>query len=312
VWLAFNAPHKPFHKPPNPLHSYAFLSGTVSDINTNTRPYFEATVEAMDTEIGRLLTNISLTNTTVIFVGDNGTALEVIQPPFFTNRAKGTLYDGGIHVPLIIAGAGVNNPGRESSALVHCVDLYATILALAGVNTQTLPAHLTFDSRSLVPVLASTNPAVGPRIVLSEYFGPASDPTVAGRAVQGERYKLIQFRSGTNEFYHLASDPQELTNLLAGALSPQAQAAYNFLSIQSDEWQARPVLTPATASNQFSVTFTAVQFYTYVQQRSTDLLQTNWTALASTNAPSSDATITMSTPIASATNVFSRLRVTMP
>ncbi len=312
VWLAFNAPHKPFHKPPNPLHSYTNLSGTAADINTNSRPYYEAAVQAMDTEIGRVLTNISLANTTVLFVGDNGTPQEVIQPPFFTDRAKGTLYDGGIHVPLIIAGAGVNNPGRESSALVHVVDLYATMLELAGVNLQTLPVQLTFDSQSLMPHLVGTNSVVAPRIVLSEYFGSSVDPTVGGRTAQGERYKLIQFRSGTNEYYDRDRDPQELTNLLSGALSPQQQTAYNLLSSQSDAWQSRPVLTPTITSNQFSITFTPVQFYTYVQQRSTNLLQTNWTALALTNAPSSDATITMSTPIGPASNVFTRLRVMMP
>lgn len=312
VWLAFNAPHKPFHKPPDHLHGYDALSGTTADINTNARAYYEAMIEAMDTEIGRVVSNINLSATTVLFVGDNGTDQDVIQPPFSANRAKGTLYDGGIHVPLVIAGAGVNNPGRESSALVHCVDLHSTILALAGVSTQTLPAHLDFDSQSLVPLLAGTNAPAGPRIVLSEYFAIGSDPTVAGRAVLGERYKLIQFRSGTNEFYDRDTDPQELTNLLAGALSPQQQTAYNLLSAQSDEWQARPVLAQTIASNLHTISFTPVQFYTYARQRSSDLLQTNWTALAVTSAPSSDVPVTMVSPLGPATNVITRLRVVMP
>jgi arylsulfatase A-like enzyme len=312
LWLAFNAPHKPFHKPPDALHSYDFLTGTTANINAAPRPYFEAMVEAMDSEIGRLLTNISLTNTTVIFIGDNGTASEVIQPPFVTNRAKGTLYDGGIHVPLIIGGAGVNNPGRESAQLAHCVDLYATILELAGVNTQSLPAHLTYDSQSLLPALTGTIFTGSARMVLSEYFAPGSDPATAGRTIQGERYKLIQFRDDTYEFYDRDHDPQELTNLLAGAMNPAQQNAYDLLANQSDDWQSRPVLTPSISTNLYSVTFTPVQFFTYVRQRSTDLFETNWIGSVVTSAASSDSSITISTPIGPATNVFARVRVIMP
>jgi arylsulfatase A-like enzyme len=133
LWLAFNAGHTPFHKPPNELHSSDALPGTAIHINANPRLYYEAMIEAMDTEMGRLLTNmtrtnanVSLTNTMIIFLGDNGTPRQVIQPPYSASRAKGTLYEGGIRVPLIVAGAGVISPNRVSTEVVHCVDLFAT------------------------------------------------------------------------------------------------------------------------------------------------------------------------------------------
>ena len=54
VWMAFAAPHTPFHLPPNSLHSRV-LSGTQQDINANPQDYYFAMIEALDTEIGRLL-----------------------------------------------------------------------------------------------------------------------------------------------------------------------------------------------------------------------------------------------------------------
>ena len=51
--LAFNAPHTPYHLPPMNLIAPTTLSGIQSDITANPVPYFQAMVEAMDTEIGR-------------------------------------------------------------------------------------------------------------------------------------------------------------------------------------------------------------------------------------------------------------------
>src|SRR5262249_7465640 len=77
VWLAFNAPHGPIHKPPTNLlftPAYIALPGTTNDISTNGRAYQEAMTQALDTEIGRLLTYVP-SNTDIIFLGDNGTEI---------------------------------------------------------------------------------------------------------------------------------------------------------------------------------------------------------------------------------------------
>ncbi|MEO6182954.1 MAG: sulfatase-like hydrolase/transferase, partial [Verrucomicrobiota bacterium] len=80
AWIAFNAPHTPLHLPPTNLcPHYATLSGTSTNISANPRKYFEAMVETLDTEIGRLLESVNRTNTHIIFLGDNGTQ-SVVQP----------------------------------------------------------------------------------------------------------------------------------------------------------------------------------------------------------------------------------------
>ena len=52
------------------------------------------------------------------------------------------MYEGGVRVPLLVAGAGVVSPNRRLNALVSAVDLFPTILELAGVDCR-FRAHRT-------------------------------------------------------------------------------------------------------------------------------------------------------------------------
>ena len=131
VWLAFNAPHVPFHLPPGELHSRDKLPGTDEHIDANAAKYYRAMVEAMDTEVGRLLAWLEAnghTDVDAIFLGDNGTPGQATQPPSTSPHAKGSLYQGGVHVPLCVAGPSVVSGGRVSDALAHVADLYPTVL----------------------------------------------------------------------------------------------------------------------------------------------------------------------------------------
>ena len=94
-YVAFHSAHSPFHAPPEGTHTEDLsLAG---DPATNPRPYYKAMVESMDYEIGQLLGSIGEAgkNTTVIFVGDNGTPSDVTVPPFDPLHAKGTTFQGG-------------------------------------------------------------------------------------------------------------------------------------------------------------------------------------------------------------------------
>lgn len=160
LWVAFNAPHTPLHKPDNALHDYDYLDGSDTDIENNPRPYYEAMVQAMDTEIDRLLKLIDLTTTTVIFMGDNGTLNSVLQPPFPNRHGKGSLYEGGVNVPMLIAGAGVDSSlsNTTSEAIVHSVDLSKTILDLLEIDSVgLLPETLVYDSKSFYPLLSGAS-----------------------------------------------------------------------------------------------------------------------------------------------------------
>jgi arylsulfatase A-like enzyme len=206
---------KPYHKPPNELHSRDSLPAS----GATDRAYYEAMIEAMDTEIGRLLESVDLATTTVIFVGDNGTPGGVVAPPYSKSKGKSTIYEGGIRVPLLVAGAGVVSPGRVVAGLVNTVDLYPTVLELAGIDPPAVvPSGTRIDGVSLVPHIANTAGASPRSTTYSEKFHLGYADRYQ-RAIRNRTYKLIKRADGTREFYNLPNDRRETTNLLSRALT---------------------------------------------------------------------------------------------
>ena len=248
AWVAFNAPHTPFHNPPVNLHSYGASPAT------NLLKY-RAAVEAMDTEIARLLLAVNTATTNIIFMGDNGTPAQVAQAPYDSTHAKDTLYEGGIRVPLIISGPDVTSGGRTSASLVHAVDLFSTMLDLAGVP---LPASVTLDSQSLYSVLKNGSSGIRTRLYTDQFDQSAS--TTGGRVLRDDRYKMIRLRTGTDQFHDLFTDPAETTNLLAngiGTMTATQQAHYYRLRFELGKYAtaaATSVLSHSLGSAGFSIT----------------------------------------------------------
>ncbi|MFT6236027.1 MAG: arylsulfatase A-like enzyme [Lentimonas sp.] len=239
VWIGFNAPHTPFHNPPTVVPTledypdYPTTDGAVT--GANRRLAYEAALQALDTEIGRLLASVDLNNTNIIIIGDNGTPSAVVQSPFDSAHAKGSLYDGGIHVPLIMAGPDVTLTGI-SHKLVHCVDLFATILDLARIDIDTATTSVdTIDSQSIVPILNGQDCAT--RYIVSEVFGSGS--TGDGRTIISSDYpdyKLIIFGDPTTtsdiptyEMYDLSQDENEQNPLGMPVLGDAHYNAYQAL-----------------------------------------------------------------------------------
>jgi arylsulfatase A-like enzyme len=235
IWGAFSAPHKPYQKPPNALHSRDGLSPS----GAGQRAYYEAMVEALDTEIGRLLRSVDLATTTVIFLGDNGTPNEIIvEPPYDDNHAKLRVYEQGVRVPMIVAGAGVAAPGRQVTGLVNSVDLYPTILRLAGIDPGTvLPAGTRIDGVSILPYLENTATASVRGTAYAEKFDLAYNEQWE-HAIRNTRYKLIERASGlrwpTREFFDLANDPYEKSNLLRRTLTSSQRTNLDRLNTALD------------------------------------------------------------------------------
>ena len=247
VWLAFNAAHTPFHVPPPSLTTITVNAG--SDNPTK----FKAAVEAMDTEIGRVLASIPApirADTTVIFIGDNGTPSGASESPFTGPHAKGSLYEGGTNVPLIVTGPRVDalDEGKESQALVSSVDLFATIAEIAGIGAATE------DSLSFVPYLedptlatSSTRPYSYAERFEPNGFGPYTDEQ---RAVRDDQYKLVWRNGVYEEFFDLNAFPFETVNLLpVGNLNASQLIAYNAL-VAAIEGIGDGVATPASSDSE--------------------------------------------------------------
>ncbi|MBM3858785.1 MAG: hypothetical protein FJ395_03940 [Verrucomicrobia bacterium] len=309
AWVALNPPHTPLHKPPNDLHSYDWLPGTTQHINNYPRLYWHAMMEAVDTEIGRLLAGVDRAKTHVIFLGDNGTTSDVIQPPYVAERAKGTLYEGGIKVPMFISGPAVPNPGRTNTALVQAVDLFPTILELCGINVAaTVPATTTIDGRSLLPLLRNETETT-PRYAYADLFGDSIASTDAGKALRNTQYKLIRFQSGTEAFYDLLADPAENSPLDLAGLTDVQRANYYSLVLRLARYQdtlTTPVITASglDPSAGFSITVARNPALTYTLWRSTILQELSWAPVTGTTTTTTDTTVTLTDPSPPADRAF--------
>lgn len=233
VWFSFVNPHEPFHKPPEDLiHSQELRSLDPHGVTEENVPlYFKAQTEAMDALVGRLLggvSDVNLASTYVIWFGDNGDdrwARSMAERK--ENRYKITLYEGGVRVPFIAVGPDVS-PGTRNDSLAHAVDLYSTVLDLAGENPSASQADHIVDSQSLVAQLRSA-PDASAR---SWNYTDVDIGFGGGRssAIRDAEYKLI-VTPKNEELYHLASDPQETTNLVA-TMDEQARNHYRTLKDQ--------------------------------------------------------------------------------
>jgi len=219
VWLAFNAPHTPYHLPPTTLLKNNTLSGSSSDISANPKKYFKAMNEAMDREIGRVFDSLTVynlwANTDIIFIGDNGNDSPVAQ----SSPAKGSVYQGGLQVPMIISGPSVKSPNRTSDALVHTTDLFATILELFGHGqwASQIPSSKPVDSKSLLPILKNTSLEVHDWVFAEVFKGPA--PESDGKTIRNKTFKFIQLDNGNKKLFNLAQDPNEKTNLYSANIT---------------------------------------------------------------------------------------------
>ncbi|MCA8976546.1 MAG: sulfatase-like hydrolase/transferase [Planctomycetes bacterium] len=228
-YLAYNEPHIPFHVPPATLHTRPNLTSGSAN-----REKYKAMIEALDTELGRLLNTLGpavVANTHIIFLGDNGSVQNMAEPPFIPSRAKGTPYEGGVNVPLIYSGPACVNPGREVTALACAVDVFSTVMELTGAQSA-IPPWLAIDGVSLVPYLNNPGQAPLRTFAFTEEFTGNTwpSPNQNGHAtVRNDRYKLINRYNGTRELFDLVADPWETQNLLGGTLTATQQQNYNAL-----------------------------------------------------------------------------------
>ena len=236
LMVTFHAGHEPYEAPPSALHTQ-----TLAGLNPQTTPipFFHAMVQAMDTEIGRLLQGLTpgtFANTNIVFLGDNGSSSEVTESPFDPQRAKGSIYQGGIHVPLIVKGPAVVGGPRVEPALVHVVDLFATLAAMQGVDAAaSVPGSVELDSISAMPLLAAPGQPAPRTFSYSQFFAGSTAMTTPDdtEMMRDSQFEVLRFvrQNGTirEEMYDLVVDPWETNDLLLQPLSPTAAAAYRTL-----------------------------------------------------------------------------------
>lgn len=221
LWLAHVAPQTPLHLPPKGFYSDKSLTGSKSSIRQNRLKYYFAALEAIDKELGRLLKSMSKSvreNTVIMFTGDNGSPNRVVQSPYERGRAKATVFDGGTHSPLIVAGKGVHRKGEREDALINSTDIYATISDLAGIS-QTASSSAQ-DSISFEPLL-NEHKEHERKYAYVEHFamqdvGRSAERRTGqyGWAIRDHQYKYIKLENGGEFLFDMMDDLAENENLI--------------------------------------------------------------------------------------------------
>jgi N-sulfoglucosamine sulfohydrolase len=182
--VGFHDPHRPyfpheFSPPVNPQQ--VIVPGFLPDtrmVRGDLAHYYDE-IERLDRNVGKILDllerNELTENTLVIFTSDNGL-------PF--PGAKGTLYDPGMHVPLLARWPGVIEPGRTSDHLISLIDLPPTWLDAAGITVPEI-----MEGRSFLPLLQGKEYQPRQAVFAERNYHTHLDLI---RAVRTPRYKLIQ------------------------------------------------------------------------------------------------------------------------
>tara|TARA_R110002124_G_scaffold287328_1_gene472914 strand:+ start:3005 stop:4423 length:1419 start_codon:yes stop_codon:yes gene_type:complete len=181
-------------------------------------------VENLDRNIGRLIDLLQekklFENTFIFFVTDNGGLFKVTkQRPL--RAGKGSYYEGGIRIPAFVVWPGRIRPGQVSEVPITNLDIFPTLLELAGIEK---PENKNLDGISLLPLLtAGKNLPKRPffwhfPIYLEGGNAESQDPvfrTRPGSAIRYGDWKLIQyFEKGELELYNLKEDISESNNLV--------------------------------------------------------------------------------------------------
>jgi arylsulfatase A-like enzyme len=186
-WMAsvsFAADHTPLVQPPadeTPAldDEQALEQQRISDLDCSAkaaqREISDLMISSLDRQVARLLVEIGLatqnadgslnydpanTDTMVILLGDNGSLAQTVkEPPGDASRAKGSPYQTGVWVPLIIAGPLVQSPSRLVTQMVNIADLFSLFGEIAGIKDiagSVAPRRL--DAHPMLPYLEAGTP----------------------------------------------------------------------------------------------------------------------------------------------------------
>jgi arylsulfatase A-like enzyme len=218
LYLAHHAVHTPIEaKPGDVKDATHLLSKTAPPRNAT----YAAMVRNLDENVGRVLAHLQkrglAERTIVLFFSDNGGYNGVYRQQQVTDNAplrsgKGSLYEGGVRVPLIISWPGVTPHGAECREPVLSTDLFYTMLAMAGLSQ---PDPSCGDGLSLAGLLASPQTHLA-RDALFFHYPHYYSSTSPVSAIRAGDWKLLEYYEDDRvELYNLREDLGETTDLAA-------------------------------------------------------------------------------------------------
>tara|TARA_R110002096_G_scaffold26518_6_gene81760 strand:+ start:4544 stop:5995 length:1452 start_codon:yes stop_codon:yes gene_type:complete len=221
LYFAFHVPHTPIQGRDDLV---ADFERKVDPDAVHRNPVYAAMVKSMDLAVGRVLDALEAQGiadeTIVIFTSDNGglTQRYGVHDNFTENlplrRGKGSAYEGGVRVPLIVKWPGVTPAGSVCDEPVMGIDFYPTLLEIAGIEGDA-NHNASIDGVSLTPLFRKPDTKFNRELYwhFPHYHAGGDSPY---STVRSKNYRLVEFHeTGDLELYDLATDPGESTNLAA-------------------------------------------------------------------------------------------------
>jgi arylsulfatase A-like enzyme len=239
LYLPCIEPHVAMHPPletlerfPSQWDTQEYRGGNGYLPHPRPRAAYAAMIYDLDRHVGKVLDALDKhglsDQTLVVFSSDNGAThssnnepdfhVGGADPKFFSSTAnlrgyKGSVYEGGIRVPMIARYPGVVPAGKVQSTPSYFADWFPTLCDAAGIAKQNRSTLANCDGVSLWPVLTGTAQLENrpPMVwVFPEYTGQV--------AVRWGDYKLLRRGLATKkpsdwELFDLSKDPSETENL---------------------------------------------------------------------------------------------------
>lgn len=252
LYLAHYAPHTPIECPEPLKQKYQIkLKPELNHQN----PTYAGMIDNLDMNIGRVIRHLKETgkydNTLIIFTSDNGGYLGdkngrngAVTSNAPLRSGKGSLYEGGIRVPLILKPPGGQKLRPVINDRVVSCDLHETILHYASIGNE----NQNGDGVDLSELITGQMQSLKDRPLFFHY-PHYYETTTPVSAVIDQNHKLIHYdETGEWELYNLFNDPSEKQNLIH-----QKNTTASVLKQKLEQWKKainarQPKLNPTFRS----------------------------------------------------------------
>ena len=206
------------------------------------RAGYAAMIAELDDHVGRVVSAIKkaglMDRTVIIFTSDNGTTHEGRGEPdfhiggvdalFFNSTLnlrgyKGSVYEGGVNVPMVISGKSVSRMNSTDDSILNTTDLFATIANIAGISINQIN-----DSNNFTHLFLNNDTAVRNH----SFAQSEKDDGTSDYAIRNATHKYILFNDTSEAFYDLSANELENPNLLDSSLSTEENIIKDELTSQ--------------------------------------------------------------------------------
>jgi arylsulfatase A len=215
LYLPYYAVHTPIQAKEADVEAFKLK---VNPSSPQQNPVYAAMIKSVDESVGRILQYVKEKgledNTIIIFTSDNGGLIRS-KNPITSNlplrEGKGTAYEGGVRVPLIVKWKGKIKENTQSNVPIIGTDLFPTLAAVTNSNISSIS---NIDGVNIAPLLFGDQ-TLKRDALYWHYPHYHSEGATPYSSIREGDYKLISFyENGKIELFNLKNDLSEQNNLI--------------------------------------------------------------------------------------------------